>query len=44
MKDLVKFLMFFSVFFFILYISGCGRISANVPIEGSGYPHTYPRH
>lgn len=43
MKYLVKFLMIFSVFFSILYMSGCGRISANVPVEGSGYPHEYPR-
>ena len=44
MKYLVKFLMIFSVFFSILYVSGCGKISPNVPIEGSGYPHSYPRY
>ena len=44
MKYLVKFLMISSIFFTILYVSACGRISANVPIEGSGYPHTYTRY
>lgn len=44
MKYLVKFLMIFSVFFSILYISGCGRISSPRAIEGSGYPHSYPSH
>ena len=44
MKYLVKFLMIFSVFFLMIWMSGCGRISSNVPIEGSGYPHSYPRY
>ena len=44
MKYLVKFLMIFLGFFLIISTSACGRISENVPIEGSGYPHTYPRH
>lgn len=44
MKYLVKFLMIFSVFFSILYVSGCGKISRNTPIEGSEYPHEYPRY
>lgn len=35
MKYLVKFLMISSVFFSILYVSGCGRISANTPIEAA---------
>ncbi len=44
MKYLVKFLMIFLVFFSILNVSACGRISSNEPIRGSGYPHSYPRH
>ncbi len=27
----------------IAAISGCGKISAPSVIEGSGYPHSYPR-
>ena len=23
---------------------GCGKVSSPVPLEGSGYPHSYPRH
>lgn len=25
-------------------LSSCGRYSEPRPIEGSGYPHTYPQH
>ncbi len=28
---------------FIAALSGCGKISAPAVIEGSGYPHAYPR-
>lgn len=24
-------------------LSACGKVSRTEPIEGSGYPHTYPR-
>ncbi len=27
----------------VLGISACGKVSSPTPIEGSGYPHTYPR-
>ncbi len=27
----------------ILALGGCGKMSAPSPIEGSGYPHSYPR-
>lgn len=30
--------------FMLLNLSACGKLSAPVPIEGSGYPHSYPRH
>ncbi len=38
-----------SVLFWILLVaaglsvSGCGKVSAPAPLEGSGYPHSYPR-
>ena len=43
--------MKFSKIFFIFNIvalvvfglSACGKVSKSVPVEGSGYPHTYPR-
>ncbi len=25
-------------------ISACGKVSSPSPLEGSGYPHSYPRH
>jgi len=28
---------------FAAALSGCGKISTPAVIEGSGYPHTYPR-
>lgn len=28
----------------LVNLSACGKVSKAVPIEGSGYPHTYPRH
>lgn len=38
---------FLAVLFFALFAAGmlssCGKLSAPVPIEGSGYPHSYPR-
>ena len=24
-------------------VSACGKVSSPVPLEGSGYPHSYPR-
>lgn len=27
----------------ILTVSGCGKVSAPIAIEGSGYPHSYPK-
>lgn len=32
-----------ALFLLILGISACGKMSEPSPIEGSGYPHTYPR-
>ncbi len=27
----------------IITVSGCGKVSAPIVIEGSGYPHSYPK-
>ena len=27
----------------VLGLSACGKVSSPEPLEGSGYPHTYPR-
>ena len=28
----------------VLSLNACGKVSSPVPLEGSGYPHTYPQH
>lgn len=38
---MVRYILVLSLIMFSL--SGCGKKSAPMPIEGSGYPHTYPR-
>lgn len=43
MKNLTKFLMLSVMISMFLGIAACGKVSKAVPIEGSGYPHTYPR-
>lgn len=30
--------------FAVFQLSGCGKVSNPEPIEGSGYPHKYPRY
>lgn len=27
----------------VLALSACGKMAAPSPVEGSGYPHTYPK-
>lgn len=27
----------------IMILSACGKVSEPIPVEGSGYPHNYPR-
>ena len=27
----------------IVGVCACGKMSQPIPVEGSGYPHTYPR-
>ena len=34
----------FAALVLILGLSACGKVSMPEPLEGSGYPHTYPRH
>ena len=31
------------LFCLIITTSGCGKVSAPIVIEGSGYPHSYPK-
>ena len=28
----------------VMCLGACGKVSSPEPLEGSGYPHTYPRH
>ena len=44
MKNLCKFSCLVLVLLMCFNLVGCGKVSAPMPIEGSGYPHTYPRH
>ena len=34
----------FTVLGVLIGLSACGKVSSPVPLEGSGYPHTYPRY
>lgn len=36
-------LLWIAIIVFGLSLSGCGKVSNLTPIEGSGYPHSYPR-
>ncbi|MDO4162451.1 MAG: hypothetical protein Q4D80_05570 [Pseudomonadota bacterium] len=42
MKFLQKILLVICLFGCLLCLNSCGRFSAPIPIEGSGYPHNYP--
>jgi len=33
----------FAVLALVVGLSACGKVSAPEPLEGSGYPHSYPR-
>ena len=33
----------FAVLALVVGLSSCGKVSAPEPLEGSGYPHSYPR-
>lgn len=43
MKNFCKLISILLLAFFVLQLSGCGKVSNPEPIEGSGYPHKYPR-
>lgn len=44
MQKLVKAGIIILLFALAVNLSACGKVSAPVPLEGSGYPHSYPRH
>ncbi len=44
MKNFYKLIMLLLMALCVLEVSGCGKMSNPEPIEGSGYPHKYPRH
>lgn len=39
-----KMIIIFAVFGLLFGLSACGKVSSPVPLEGGGYPHTYPRY
>lgn len=43
MKKIMRYMLAAVVISTIFAITACGKVSGAVPIEGSGYPHTYPR-
>lgn len=44
MQKIIKAWIFVFLLIFAANLSACGKVSAPVPLEGSGYPHSYPRH
>lgn len=42
MTNIRKIILFAAACVMLLAVSACGRYSAPSPVEGSGYPHTYP--
>lgn len=44
MQKLIKTGIFMLLLAFAANLSACGKVSTPVPLEGSGYPHSYPRH
>lgn len=44
MQKLVKAGIFILLLAIVANLSACGKVSAPVPLEGSGYPHSYPHH
>ena len=43
MKKIYKLLTLLLMMTSLLFITACGKMSLPTPIEGSGYPHSYPR-
>lgn len=44
MQKMSKILLLLILSFSLLSMAACGKVSRTVPVEGSGYPHSYPRH
>lgn len=44
MKNFFKLVSLVLISLMVLEVSGCGKVSNPKPIEGSGYPHKYPRY
>ena len=44
MKNFFKLVSLVLISLMVLEVSGCGKVSNPEPIEGSGYPHKYPRY
>lgn len=42
-KNFKKLLIIYTISLIMFSMSGCGKISAPEPYEGSGYPHQYPK-
>lgn len=43
MKRVFCFFKIMMILSFAFYLSACGKMSEPQPIEGSGYPHVYPK-
>ena len=44
MKNIYKTLLLFMLLLSLtMALAACGRYSAPYPVEGSGFPHNYPR-
>lgn len=44
MQKISKVLLLLALSLSLLGVVSCGKVSRTVPVEGSGYPHSYPRH
>ena len=43
MKHILTLLKIVVLFGFVITVAACGKMSDPKPIEGSGYPHIYPK-
>ena len=43
MQNFYKIFLFLVVIASLLSVAACGKLAAPSPIEGSDYPHSYPR-
>ena len=44
MRYFSKVFAIFCLSVMVLAVAACGKVSNPMPIEGSGYPHSYPQH